>query len=51
MPSARHMIAAAATAAAVLAAAAPANATKPPGWLDVQDGVTQPQFSLANAIE
>jgi X-Pro dipeptidyl-peptidase len=37
--------------AAALATAAPAAAQTPPPWLKVQDGVTQPQFSLANAIE
>ena len=41
-----------ATFAAFVAMAAPAAAAKePPPWLKVEDGVTQPQFGLANAIE
>jgi X-Pro dipeptidyl-peptidase len=39
--------------AALLLSAAPAGAQDrtPPPWLDVEDGVTQPQFDFANAIE
>jgi X-Pro dipeptidyl-peptidase len=49
MPLPRHALAAV---AAVIALAAPATAAaKPPKWLNVQDGVTQPQFAFANAIE
>ena len=51
MPSARHLIAVAAMVTAALVAAGPAGAAKPPRWLEMQDGVTQPQFSLANAIQ
>ena len=41
-----------ATFAAFVAMAAPAAAAKePPPWLKVEDGVTQPQFAFANAIE
>ena len=36
---------------AALATASPAAAQSPPPWLKVQDGVTQPQFALADAIE
>jgi X-Pro dipeptidyl-peptidase len=36
---------------ALPAAPAAAQDRTPPPWLSVQDGVTQPQFSLANAIE
>ena len=36
---------------AALAAATPAEAQSPPPWLKVEDGVTQPQFELTNAIE
>jgi X-Pro dipeptidyl-peptidase len=50
MPSRRHAIVAAALAMLVLPAAA-ARAQTPPPWLELQDGVTQPQFALANAIE
>jgi X-Pro dipeptidyl-peptidase len=50
MPSRRHALAAAALATLVLTAA-PAAAQTPPPWLELQDGVTQPQFALANAIE
>jgi X-Pro dipeptidyl-peptidase len=50
MPSTRNALAAA---AALIALAAPATATaKPPKWLQLDDnGVTQPQFALANAVE
>ena len=49
MSSTRNALAAA---AALVALAAPATAAaKPPKWLKVQDGVTQPQFALADAIE
>jgi X-Pro dipeptidyl-peptidase len=51
MSSARHLIAAAAASIAALAAPAVASASGPPSWLKVENGVTQPQFSLANAIE
>lgn len=49
----RRRISAAAIVAAlfVLALAAPAAAQQPPHWLALQDGQTQPQFDLANAIE
>src|SRR5215216_7960648 len=50
MPSPRHALAAVAALAAGAALAAPATA-KPPSWLQVKDGVTQPQFALADAIE
>ena len=41
-----------ATFAAFVAMAAPAAAAKePPPWLKVENGVTQPQFAFANAIE
>ena len=36
---------------ALTAASAPAQERTPPPWLNVQDGVTQPVFSFANAIE
>jgi X-Pro dipeptidyl-peptidase len=50
MPSRRYaLVAAAALAALVLPASA--GAQTPPPWLKLQDGVTQPQFALADAIE
>src|ERR671922_1080242 len=57
MRSPRHprrvLGAATAALAALLLSAAPAAAQDrtPPPWLNVQDGVTQPVFSFANAIE
>ena len=36
---------------ALLLWTAPAAAQEPPPWLDVRDGVTQPQFDFARAIE
>jgi X-Pro dipeptidyl-peptidase len=50
MPSLRHAIAATAALVAALVFAAPA-AADPPDWLLVENGVTQPQFAFANAIE
>ncbi len=42
----------AAALALALASAGPASAQEaPPPWLDVRDGVTQPQFALEDAIE
>ena len=49
MRSRRIMLAAVALAAT--ATATPAQAQEPPPWLKLQDGVTQPQFALADAIE
>ena len=40
-----------ATLVAFAALAAPAGAADPPPWLKVENGVTQPQFALADAIE
>ena len=52
MPSRRLTIAALAAAiVAVAPSAAQAAKHQPPPWLKVQDGVTQPQFSLDEAIE
>jgi X-Pro dipeptidyl-peptidase len=51
MPSRRLTIAAVAAVAAVAPPAAQAAKQQPPSWLKVQDGVTQPQFSLDEAIE
>jgi X-Pro dipeptidyl-peptidase len=49
MSSTRNALAAA---AALIALTAPATAAaKPPKWLKIQDGVTQPQFALGDAIE
>ncbi len=53
-PAHRLRLVLAATAAASALAAAPASAQttqQPPPWLQVQDGVTQPQFDFAQAIE
>lgn len=49
----RRAFIAAAVLAALLSSAAPAAGQDrtPPPWLNVQDGVTQPVFSFANAIE
>ena len=50
----RRVLGAATAALAALllsAAPAPAQDRTPPPWLNVQDGVTQPVFSFANAIE
>jgi X-Pro dipeptidyl-peptidase len=49
----RLVLGAAATLAwlALPAAPAPAEQRTPPPWLNVQDGVTQPVFPFANAIE
>ena len=49
----RLLLASATTLAALALSAAPAAADEPspPPWLNVQDGVTQPTFSHANAIE
>jgi X-Pro dipeptidyl-peptidase len=51
--SLRLVLASVAALAAVLLPAAPAAAgdPSPPPWLKVEDGVTQPQFDVANAIE
>jgi X-Pro dipeptidyl-peptidase len=48
-----RMLGAATAALALLLSAGPAAAQDrtPPPWLNVQDGVTQPVFSFANAIE
>jgi hypothetical protein len=44
----RHALAAA---EALIALAAPVSAAaKPPKWLQLENGVTTPQFALANAI-
>ena len=50
---ARRALAAAAALVVVALTAAPVAAQErtPPPWLNVQDGVTQPVFSFANAIE
>jgi X-Pro dipeptidyl-peptidase len=50
MPSRRHALAAAAALAALVLPAS-AGAQTPAPWLKLQDGETQPQFALANAIE
>jgi X-Pro dipeptidyl-peptidase len=49
----RRALAATLALVVVLAAAAPATAQErtPPPWLNIQDGVTQPVFPFANAIE
>ena len=51
MPSRRLVIAALAAIAAVIPSTAQAAKQQPPPWLKVEDGVTQPQFSLDEAIE
>jgi X-Pro dipeptidyl-peptidase len=55
MPSVRHLVLAVFAAFALLAAPAAAKTKQksktPPPWLQVQDGVTQPQFEFANAVE
>ena len=52
MPSVRHLVLAVFAAFALLAAPAGAKTKQqtktPPPWLQVQDGVTQPQFQFAN---
>jgi X-Pro dipeptidyl-peptidase len=47
----RHLLAIAAALVALSITAPAAAAQQPPPWLKVQDGVTQPQFDLATAIE
>jgi X-Pro dipeptidyl-peptidase len=49
----RLLLASATALAAIAVSAAPAAAQEPspPPWLKVQDGVTQPQFDVANAVE
>ena len=51
MLSPRHLLAAAAALAALAVTAPAALAQQQPPWLNVQDGVTQPRFELAAAIE
>lgn len=58
MRKSRLLVLLAITAALPLAAVTPAAATPgksdrptPPAWLKVENGVTQPQFDLANAVE
>ena len=51
MPSLRRVSVATFAVVALSAAPAVAQSETPPPWLNVHDGVTQPQFELANAIE
>ena len=51
MLSRRHLLATAAALVAAGIGAPAASAQQPPPWLKLQDGVTQPQFDFATAIE
>ena len=51
MPSIRRVFLATFAVFALSAAPAVAQSRTPPPWLNVQNGVTQPQFQFANAIE